>query len=51
MKEKTKKYKVEITEKEVNDFIAVWLNEENENYPVYVKGVKLFIEYLKGKSS
>ena len=48
-KEKIVGYRYEITKKDVDDFIADWLNEDNENFPLYVKGTKLFIEYLREK--
>lgn len=38
--------KYSFTSNELNAFIASWLNEDNSNYVKYVKGVKLFIEYL-----
>jgi hypothetical protein len=51
---KVKTIKKQITPKELEtlarEFIADWLNEGHENYPVYVKGMKLFLEFLKGKS-
>ena len=37
------------TPNDYNDFIANWLNDENDNYQDYVKGVKLFKEYLLEK--
>lgn len=46
---KKKPYKFAVTKQEVDDFIANWLNIEHQNYPVFAKGVKLFIKYLEEK--
>lgn len=44
-----KNYTYKIKKEDVNIFIAEWLNEENENYPTYVRSIKLFVEYLKNR--
>ena len=31
-------------------FIADWLNSEHDNYRIYVKGVKLFRDYLNERN-
>ena len=52
---KMKKIKKLIISKELEplarEFIADWLNVEHENYAVYVKGMKLFLQFLKERDN
>lgn len=36
-------------EQDFNAFIAHWLNEDHPNFVAYVKGMKLFLEYLESR--
>lgn len=40
-----------VTTSDIEHFIADWLNSEHENYATYVKGIKLFVEYLEERNA
>lgn len=39
-----------ITDQDFNECIGDWLNADNPNFQNYVKGIKLFKEYLEEKN-
>ena len=39
------------TKEEFNEFIAAWLNSDHQDYSKYVRGAKLFLEFLEDKAA
>ena len=43
-------YNIEVCKEDVDDFIANHLNEDNINFPIYVRGIKFLIKHLRQKN-